>query len=516
MEKKTASLTRILPGSPARLLQGIVLCCCVLLAPTGRLLAQPFCPPPISYERAVYRTETEREGAWVRDVVTETRRVAGAGPAMVQDVRITQSDSEAVSVFESSFAAESRCRPLRMTRQKKTTAGRTVVREFVCFEPTGPFPADAFPLFSLGYVLRAVCAGEAGGREILTLVPGGVLLDFQIKRGGVEDVVVPAGSKRCRKITLVPRLEALVGLDLPFLGTLMRPFVPRVHMWFDVRAPHVLVKQAYIAAVPPHDVEVIDVLTEVRHATEEGHAPPALTALPGQPGSGGPSKGPALRYTCLDPEDGSVRYAMLLRERSVRIDGEQALDLEQTWEWPDGRVSEYVDTLRTAPAPGRAVRGSRREWDARRNLYLEEVVDYEADGKAFPPEAYPYTALFTVNRNNLSTIRERGKLAYYGIFPGGVIAKLVSRYAGREEVPLATGRVECFKIRMSPDMKYFMGSIGAVVNVFTRSFMPPSTLWFSVDPPHALVRYEGLSSGERSVRSVVYQLEGPALPSDQP
>jgi len=117
------------------------------------------------------------------------------------------------------------------------------------------------------------------------------------------------------------------------------------------------------------------------------------------------------------------------------------------------------------------VSGSRREWDADRNLCLEEVASCQADADAFPPEAHPCTALFAVNRNNLETIRGRGKLDHYGIFPGGVTAKLVSRHAGRETVELPAGPVQCFKIRMSPNMKYFMGSIGAVVNVFARSLM---------------------------------------------
>jgi len=68
---------------------------------------------------------------------------------------------------------------------------------------------------------------------------------------------------------------------------------------------------------------------------------------------------------------------------------------------------------------------------------------------------------------------------------------------------------------MSPDLSYFMGNIGRVVNLFVKLLMPESCMWFRTEPPYTMVRYEGLSSVKNSIQPVIYEIEDVALHYDQ-
>ncbi len=57
---------------------------------------------------------------------------------------------------------------------------------------------------------------------------------------------------------------------------------------------------------------------------------------------------------------------------------------------------------------------------------------------------------------------------------------------GIEKIQTADGEVECYKIEIIPKL--------GVIGVF-KVFFPKTYFWFTVEPPHKWVRYEGLENG---------------------
>ena len=219
-------------------------------------------------------------------------------------------------------------------------------------------------------------------------------------------------------------------------------------------------------------------------------------------------------YKSLDPkENNSVRYRMTIQEEMVWAQEEEYIEIKQKWEWTGGCTSEYRNRLMKDPSPGRAISGLRKEYDKEGNLLLEESTNYLQAPEDYPPNAYPYTALFTVHRNLLEHLLDGEKFEFFSVFPGSAMVKINSVYSGRETVKVGDTSVECFKIRMWPDMSFFIGNVGVVVNVFVRWFMPRSCMWFLAEQPHVLIRYEGLSGGEKEIRPVVYEIEENSLRS---
>ena len=67
---------------------------------------------------------------------------------------------------------------------------------------------------------------------------------------------------------------------------------------------------------------------------------------------------------------------------------------------------------------------------------------------------------------------------------------------GRERVRVPAGEFECYKVELVPGL--------GVLNLF-RFAIPKAYFWFTVDPPHYWVRYEGLENG-RGTPQVVMEL----------
>jgi len=65
---------------------------------------------------------------------------------------------------------------------------------------------------------------------------------------------------------------------------------------------------------------------------------------------------------------------------------------------------------------------------------------------------------------------------------------------GRERVETPAGAFECYKVEVVPDAGF--------LNLF-RLFFPKAFFWFTADPPHFWVRYEGPESGPGSPEVVM-------------
>jgi hypothetical protein len=105
------------------------------------------------------------------------------------------------------------------------------------------------------------------------------------------------------------------------------------------------------------------------------------------------------------------------------------------------------------------------------------VADDQPMGKAGEIALADVTALPYVLRGFPFTKRDKVKIrAVRGASGRGVI--LTVKNQGKEKVTLADGAIDCYKLTVSLDG-------------FWARFLPTTQMWYSVTPPHYLVRYEG-------------------------
>ena len=224
----------------------------------------PFSPPKIQYELVQYKTLGLESGDELRTVQMEIKKPGPLGTSLdLQKVTVTMTDEKAIAVFESIFRTVPEFSWIEMSREKKSLSGATILSEHINNPPTNYFPKDSYPLFSIDYVLRSLMKDEQGPSQITTVVPGGILFTFGIRRKGLEEIAVPAGRFMCRKITMVPQIDTLLDLKIPFFNTLNRPFVPKASFWFDVNPPYLLIKKASVAGIPPNDEKIVDQLEKI-------------------------------------------------------------------------------------------------------------------------------------------------------------------------------------------------------------------------------------------------------------
>ena len=247
--------------------KGALIASCILTAGCDRLLADqsfPFSPPKIQHELVQYKTLGPESGDELRTVQMEIQQPAPPGTSLdLLQVTVTMTDEKAIAVFESIFRTVPEFSWIEMSREKKSLSGTTIISEHINNPPTNYFPKDSYPLFSIDYVLRGLMKDEQGPSQITTVVPGGILLNFGIRRKGLEEIEVPAGRFMCRKITLAPKIDTLLDLKIPFFNTLSRPFMPKASFWFDVNPPYLLVKKASVAGIPPNDEKIVDRLEKI-------------------------------------------------------------------------------------------------------------------------------------------------------------------------------------------------------------------------------------------------------------
>jgi len=94
------------------------------------------------------------------------------------------------------------------------------------------------------------------------------------------------------------------------------------------------------------------------------------------------------------------------------------------------------------------------------------------------------------------TKREKLKIGFYGEDRGRKFT-FSAHYKKREDVTVNQKTVECFKIEFGLDG-------------FWGTFLPKMNAWYSVTPPHYLVRYQGLvgppGSPKRDVELLTYSI----------
>ncbi len=236
----------------------------------GHAYAAQLLPPAIGFEHAHYQTVRFDEGTMIRDMEIEIRRFKeGLSPAR-QEITTSMYDGRTRSVFISTLRMDPGCSGLSMTWEKTTSGGDSILTERISLDPgEGFFPPDSYPLFSLPYVLRGLQTNRKPGSEIATVLPGGLMLGFKLKKGGISKVKVPAGEFQCWKVSLLPDVKPLLGFKMPFVNQALRPFLPKVQLWFDLQHPYTLVKQISIASIPPNDIKSVDQLVKITHISND-------------------------------------------------------------------------------------------------------------------------------------------------------------------------------------------------------------------------------------------------------
>ena len=200
-------------------------------------------------------------------------------------------------------------------------------------------------------------------------------------------------------------------------------------------------------------------------------------------------------YRCTKLETGHEIYTLNMINESRREEGRDFFDVKQVWSWKDGRRTEY-DARLEATDHLTWISAFRLEQDAKgRTLIREKMsVPEEICMPGMPPDLYYYATIFFIHRGQISHKDER--MAYHVLYPGEGMLRILSRVRKEETVTVPAGTYVCYPISLVPDMRFFFGVMGRIIRLFANYAMPENTLWFSVEWPHFLVKYEGLCLGE--------------------
>lgn len=186
---------------------------------------------------------------------------------------------------------------------------------------------------------------------------------------------------------------------------------------------------------------------------------------------------------------------------NMRTDGDDRLVLETDHPMFTGRLRETVhytmtpkglvtDALdRTVTDPGG--KGARKE----------HVTTYLHDAIGLPLATYPEVTLPFI----LGWLPHDGKRrSLYAWINDRFVAKLYVESEGKETVTVPVGRRETTKVIMYPDLNDWV-SLGSVLTRLAKPLLPRYDMWFEVDKPHRVVRFEG-AFGPPGAPEVVLEL----------
>ena len=73
---------------------------------------------------------------------------------------------------------------------------------------------------------------------------------------------------------------------------------------------------------------------------------------------------------------------------------------------------------------------------------------------------------------------------------------------GIEEVTVPAGKIPCYCVEMKPDIRTIL-PVSALLAKLIQPFLPEYRFWFSTEPSHPLVRFEGSLGGAGAVKHTV-------------
>jgi len=157
--------------------------------------------------------------------------------------------------------------------------------------------------------------------------------------------------------------------------------------------------------------------------------------------------------------------------------------------WPDRETTRARSFL----GGGKVLRSrtTRREDLAHNGReLLQEEVHFPTSSPLYPDDTYSNFAIFFAFRGLVSERLRTGSI--HMAIPSGAMTRLNVRCTRGKWVRVPAGRFRCVKVTARTDLSYFIGSLGGFLNQIGYYFIPKSDLWYMEDPPHLLVKYEGL------------------------
>jgi hypothetical protein len=143
---------------------------------------------------------------------------------------------------------------------------------------------------------------------------------------------------------------------------------------------------------------------------------------------------------------------------------------------------------------GRVLEKMRKSYDPKRGEASAEMTDEKGRVKTKKFDA-PADTIATEGIATLLRALPFGSSAEMHLLTGEPhLYRITLEPDGREKVETPAGKFDCWKVRLVPDL--------GALNLF-HAFVPRTTFWFEVEPPHRWVKYEGLESGLTSPHVVM-------------
>lgn len=131
----------------------------------------------------------------------------------------------------------------------------------------------------------------------------------------------------------------------------------------------------------------------------------------------------------------------------------------------------------------------------------KEVVDFANSPYPFPLATYPDVLIpFVMRGQPLDGVRR----ALYSWTCDRFCARVYYESKAKTTLSVPAGRIECVPVIMYPDLNDWV-SLGSVLTRLAKPLLPRYEMWFEVEKPHRVVRFEG-AFGPPGAPEVVLEL----------
>jgi hypothetical protein len=121
---------------------------------------------------------------------------------------------------------------------------------------------------------------------------------------------------------------------------------------------------------------------------------------------------------------------------------------------------------------------------------FEAVFDDPA--LSYPPDTYPVYSILQVLRG--MRFQEKTTVPFYIWAAPTEIFRMNFHIIRKETVEVPAGKIPCFYGEMKPDIRTIV-PVGNFLAKLLAPFIPSYRFWFSCDPAHPLVKFEGVLGG---------------------
>lgn len=193
------------------------------------------------------------------------------------------------------------------------------------------------------------------------------------------------------------------------------------------------------------------------------------------------------------------------REATVAVE-QRAAEVDVRFEFPlaRGRIGETL-TLAADGGRLRSARLQRSVFNAAGTRVRHEETDFSDGTIPLPDAVYPEVALpFLLSWQPLDG-KTRDLFAWIN---DRFVARVEYQSQGETKVALPQGTVRAIKAVMYPDFNDWV-RLGKVLTKLAYPFIPKYHMWFAVEPPHPVLRFEG-PYGPPGAPEIVMELLGDA------